>query len=159
MLFSLSAGCRSEATVPPNVFAPWDGTWVGRFYVKDAQGRTLTELKVRQTYRSESPQRQLGRFHEVDAASGVITTATATNSHDGRAMRCEVTKSTGEQVVHTGRWTGEAIEWSRSTPRARELFLEQVSTGTDGATYYEIHGWGEYDGGDRLTFEGRYRKQ
>ncbi len=153
------AGCRSEPTVPPNVFAPWDGTWVGRFYVKDKTGRTLTELRVQQIYRSESPRLQRGQFREVDVATGVVTTATATNSHDGRSMRCEVTKSNGEHVVHTGRWTGEAIEWSRSTPKVREFFSERVSQGEDGATYYDIRGWGEYDGGDRLTFEGRYRQQ
>lgn len=158
ILFSFAAGCRREATVPANVFQPWDGTWTGRFYVKDGQGRTLTALQVKQTYRSKSPNLQVGHFREIDLASQKITTATATNSHDGQSMRCEVTKSTGEHVVHTGRWTGTAIEWSRDAPDAREFFAERVSTGTDGATYYDIQGWGEYGGGPRLHFEGRYRK-
>ena len=127
--------------------------------VKDGQGRTLTTLDVQQTYRSISSRHQVAHFREVDVATGVLTTATATNSHDGRALRCEVIKSTGEHIVHTGRWTGAAIEWSRETFNAREFFSEQVSTATDGATYYDIRGWGEYDGGARLHFEGRYRKQ
>ena len=168
-MFSPTTACRLDRapagqgadadSVPSDVFRPWDGTWKGRFYVKDGTGRTLTALDVQQTYRSTSPNRQLGYFREVDLATQKITTATATNSHDGRSMRCEVTKSTGEHVVHSGRWTGQAIEWSRSSPKARELFSEHVSTGTDGATYYDIRGWGEYDGGPRLHFEGRYRKQ
>ncbi len=141
------------------MFKPWDGTWKGRFVVKDGAGKRLTTLDVEQTYRSLSPRQQLGSFREVDVATGVVTTATATNSHDGRTMTCEVRKSNGEQVKHTGRWTGEAIEWSRDTPRAREFFSERVIDGDDGATYYEIQGWGEYDGGERLYFEGRYRKQ
>lgn len=152
-------GCRSEPVVPRNVFAPWDGTWVGRFSVKDPHGKTLTTLAVEQRYTSIDPFHQLGYFRETDLATQTLTTATATNSHDGRHMRCEVTKSTGEHVVHEGRWTGEAIEWFRETAQAKEFFSERVSTATDGAVYYDIRGWGEYSGGPRLQFEGRYRKQ
>ncbi|MEL7370423.1 MAG: hypothetical protein AAFN74_16005 [Myxococcota bacterium] len=157
--FSISAACRTEPTVPPNVFAPWDGKWIGDFYVKDGNGRTLTTLRVEQEYRSKTPQRQFGYFKEVDMATQKMTTATATNSHDGTSMRCEVAKSNGEHVVHQGRWTGKAIEWSRDTPKAREFFSERVYTDKNGRTQYEITGWGEYDGGDRLHFQGRYTKQ
>lgn len=140
------------------VFSPWDGRWRGRFVVKDGED-VLTELQVEQRYRSVSPERQFGFFDERDVATGVRTTATATNSVTPDGLRCEVEKSNGERVVHRGRPTDDGgIEWFRKTPDLEEHFFEKVYTDPSGQTWYAIEGWGRYGGGPRLTFEGRYRR-
>lgn len=155
------AGCRSSDALkpPPDVFAPWDGTWRGRFFVKDSRGNLLTELDVTQRYWSESPQLQRAEFSERNVKTGEVVTAKATNVREGDRLICRVEKSTGERVEHVGRWTGEALEWSRDTAEARELFRERVLTSTAGETIYLIEGWGEYGGAPRLLFSGRYRRQ
>lgn len=151
--------CSDEGAIPERVFAPWDGTWEGRFHVKDGAGNTLTELSVKQRYWSESPTVQRGEFWEKDLKTGETITAKATNLRQGDRLTCRVEKSNGEVVEHTGRWTGEALEWRRDTRKAKELFRERIVTGTTGETLYEIEGWGEYGDGPRLSFFGRYEKR
>lgn len=151
------AGCRSAAEPPPpDVFEPWDGVWQGNFRVLQGD-EVVTELRVTQRYWSERPGLQHGRFREVDVETQKVVTATAVNERLRDGLRCTVVKSTGERVVHRGRWTGKAIEWFRETQNVTEFFRESIVS-KDGETYYEIRGWGRYDGGPRLDFEGRYRK-
>jgi len=145
------------AASPADVFGPWDGVWKGTFRVLN-EGDVLTELSVEQRYRSEGPNVQWGRFEERDVETGELVTATATNSVTPDGLRCEVTKSTGETVVHEGRRIEDGgIEWFRKTPDLEEHFFERVRT--DGEqTEYTIEGWGRYGRGPRLTFEGRYER-
>jgi hypothetical protein len=139
-------------------FGPWDGVWKGNFQVKHAD-EILTELEVEQRYRSDGPDVQYGRFRERNVETGEIVTATATNSVTPDGLRCEVTKSTGEAVVHQGRLLGDGrIEWFRKTPDLEEHFFERVFTDERGRTWYTIEGWGRYGDGPKLDLVGRYRR-
>ncbi len=145
------------AETPDDVFGPWDGVWKGTFEVWDGD-QVLTRLEVEQRYWSDSDTRQEGAFVEQDLESKETVTARAINSKDGDALRCEVEKSTGEKVVHQGRWTGDAIEWFRKTAELEEHFFEKVYTDADGRTWYRIDGWGRYGQGPKLTFVGSYQR-
>ena len=133
--FSLAGGCRSESTVPPNVFASLGrDLGQGNFTSRDGAGRTLTTLRrpARCIDRSPSPRRQLGLFSRGQRRKrALLTTATATNSHDGThdALRSRPkARASGSSI--SGRWTGQAIEWSRGTrAKAREFFSEQRLNG------------------------------
>jgi hypothetical protein len=153
----VAADRTGKDEIPEAVFAPWDGIWKGTFEVLDGE-EILTRLDVVQKYYSDRPDLQHGRFRERDQATGDVVTARAVNRREGDALICEVQKSTGERVVHRGRWTGRGIEWSRRTDRVEEVFREEVKTDANGYTVYVIDGYGRYDGGPRLTFRGRYRK-
>lgn len=157
--FTAASGCRGQEVPAARVFAAWDGTWRGRFEVQDASGRTTQVLDVEQRYRSESDDLQHGEFVERDLASGRVQTARAMNSRRGDVLRCVVEKSSGERIEHIGRAIAGGIEWRREVPGARERFEERIVTSTSGDTIYEIRGWGEYGGGPRLTFRGRYVRQ
>ncbi|MGF1510258.1 MAG: hypothetical protein ACFB9M_12230 [Myxococcota bacterium] len=152
-----SSGGTPSGDTPQAVFEPWDGIWKGQFEVLQGD-EVLTTLNVVQRYYSDAPDLQHGRFREQNVETQEVVTAEATNRRTEAGLTCRVVKSTGEEVVHQGEWTGRGIKWFRKTESVEEVFVEEVKTDPDGRTVYFIDGWGRYDGGPKLTFRGRYRK-
>ena len=149
---------RADVERLSDPFGPWDGVWKGNFQVKHGD-EILTELDVEQRYRSDGPEEQYGRFRERNVETGELVTATATNSVTPDGLRCEVTKSTDETVVHQGRLLGQGrIEWFRKNADLEEHFFERVFTDEQGRTWYTIEGWGRYGDGPKLDLVGRYQK-
>jgi len=152
------ASSEDTASADADPFGPWDGVWQGNFQVKHGD-EVLTELEVEQRYWSDGPDAQFGRFEERNIETGELITATATNTVTPDGLRCAVTKSTGETVVHQGRHLGDGrIEWFRKNADLEEHFFERVLTDEQGRTWYTIEGWGRYGDGPRLDLVGRYEK-
>ena len=150
---------------PVKVFAPLDGRWAGDFVGYDVAGRELYRLHVEQTYRTVDDTTQAVTLLDRDAAGKVVHGEgqnIATRGPDGAlALRCLVTKSSGEKVEHVGRVVrapdgGEALVWSSQAPGRVETFLETVRR-RGGEQVYTIQGTGVYQG-SVVVMSGVYRR-
>lgn len=151
---------RAEAR-PVDVFAGWDGSWQGTFVGYDPTGKELYRIAVRQTYRTLDATTQEVTIRDTMADGEVIEGKgrnTAERAADGTLrLRCQVTKSNGDEVVHEGRVVRgpsdrREIVWSSVSEARSETFREWV----DGDRYW-IHGMGRYDG-TLMLMAGEYRR-
>ena len=166
-----------------DAFKILDGTWKGMFLIYQDQNivsKTEKELKnispdifkkgnfklinsieVTQVYTSESPYFQRVTITDFYPDSGKKEISKGVNKiQDGKAL-CVVHKPQ-EVVIHDGQiLPNNTIIWSRSEkqPQRIEYFKETVSD-----QFYEIIGWGYYEGDDpkmspKLWFYSKYERQ
>ena len=166
-----------------NVFKGLDGTWKGEFTifedpspinVKDvnlenlkieqvqrSDLKMLNKIQVTQVYTSESPYFQRVVITDFYPETGKKDVSNGINKIEDGQMWCIVNKP-HEKVVHHGKTEGEkTIIWfqNQKTPQRIEYFQETVDE-----LFYEIIGYGYYDGDDinlspRLWFYGKYERQ
>ncbi|NER12775.1 hypothetical protein GWK08_04945 [Leptobacterium flavescens] len=166
-----------------NVFKILDGTWKGKFLIyqdlkqlpkdqvsmKDISLKSLEKdglklvnsIDVTQVYTSDSPffQRVTITDFYPDTQKEVVSKG-VNKIQDGKVW-CVVRKP-DETVIHDGKIEGgDTIIWSRDeqSPQRVEYFKETVSE-----NFYEIIGWGYYEGDDtslspKLWFYAKYERQ
>lgn len=138
------------------VYEPWDGAWEGEFRIVRASGETET-LKVRHTYRSESPTRQWVNMLD-EYPDGHRVQKTAENLVQNGKLLCRVYRRDGSlEVEHDGRLVDDELVWSSRDDRGRirQIFRERIED-----DLYSIDGVGIY-GPERDVVElyvGRYRR-
>jgi len=166
-----------------NVFKSLDGTWNGEFIifedsnpvnvkevnlenltieqVQRPQLKVLNKIQVKQVYVSESPYFQRVTITDFYPETGKKDVSKGINKIEDGKMWCIVNKP-HEKVVHHGKTEGDkTIIWfqNQKTPQRIEYFQETVDE-----LFYEIIGYGYYDGDDlnlspRLWFYGKYERQ
>ena len=174
---------QKEDEVFANVFKILDGTWKGEFLimedpnpvakdqvelthlsidqVKAPHLKTINKIKVEQVYTSESPYFQRVTIKDYYPDSQKEDVSQGVNKIENGQLWCIVNKPY-EKVIHTGTTRGNnTIIWQQqqNSPQRIEYFQETVDQ-----TFYEIIGYGYYEGDDtnlspRLWFYGRYERQ
>ncbi|HFA51846.1 MAG TPA: hypothetical protein ENJ95_22750 [Bacteroidetes bacterium] len=170
-------------TLYADVYKILDGTWKGQFLIyKDQKRKTksgielkdlsagifknknfklINKIDVTQVYKSESPYFQRVTITDFYPETGKKEISIGVNKIQDGKMWCVVRKP-GERVIHKGSTEGEhTIIWQRneSSPQRIEYFKETV-----GDDYYEIIGWGYYEGDDvklspPLWFYAKYERE
>ncbi|WP_120702387.1 hypothetical protein [Aquimarina sp. AD10] len=166
-----------------NVFSILDGTWKGQFLIFEDHKRlskdkidlkniSLSNLKkeglnqinsidVKQVYTSTTALFQTVVITDFYPDTGQKITSKGVNKIQDGQMWCVVRKP-DETVIHQGSTQGSnTIIWQRDEkkPQKIEYFKETVSK-----NFYEIIGWGYYDGDDttltpKLWFYAKYERQ
>ena len=174
----------TEADAPfANVYQKLDGSWRGEFLIyrdpnpgpldgRDlelelktgfdfSQFELINSIQVEQLYHSLSPFFQRVEITDFYPDSGETVISEGVNKIQDGQMWCVVQKP-DELIIHSGSLEGEStIIWQRreSDPQRIEYFRETV-----GPRYYEISGYGYYEGDDAnlsppLWFYSRYERK
>ena len=165
-LFSQSSYCfAGEQPHPVSVFAKLDGQWKGVFVGYDVKGKELYRIQVEQTYRTVDATTQKVEVKDTlpsgEVIKGVGENRAILKKNGTVQLKCIVTKSNGERVVHDGRVIkgadgDEQLVWYSQSPDRSETFREVVrQEGKD--TLYTIDGMGHYNG-TLILMHGRYKK-
>ncbi|MCK8523556.1 hypothetical protein M0D21_18375 [Aquimarina sp. D1M17] len=166
-----------------DVFVILDGTWKGEFLIyedlnpisKDAidlnnislslfkarKLKQVNQIEVTQVYTSETPYFQRVEIIDFYPDTKQKVVSKGVNKIQDGNMWC-VVKKPDETVIHKGTTEGEnTIIWQRNerNPQKIEYFKETVSP-----KFYEIIGWGYYEGDDtnlspKLWFYAKYERQ
>ncbi len=166
-----------------NVFKILDGRWKGKFLIfedknlvpkdqLDLENISLSSLQkmdlkqinsidVEQMYSSETPYFQRVTITDFYPDTGQKISSKGVNKIQNGQMWC-VVKKPDETVMHKGSTEdNNTIIWQRNEkdPQKIEYFKETVSQ-----QFYEIIGWGYYQGDDpklspRLWFYSKYERQ
>ncbi|MEM8908639.1 MAG: hypothetical protein AAGD05_12385 [Bacteroidota bacterium] len=123
--------------------------------------KTINSIQVRQEYSSESPYFQRVVISDYYPDTQKRVESKGVNKVQNGEMWCVVQKP-DELIVHKGSLKdAQTIIWQsqQEAPQKIEYFQERVSE-----KYYEIIGYGYYDGDDtdlspRLWFYGKYERQ
>ncbi|MEM6319180.1 MAG: hypothetical protein AAF960_16015 [Bacteroidota bacterium] len=121
----------------------------------------MSSIEVMQVYTSETPYFQRVTITDYYPESGKTVTAKGVNKVQDGQLFCVVIKP-DDTVIHDGYLEKEnTIIWQRGeqNPQRIEYFRETVD-----AQFYEIVGWGYYEGDDTslsppLWFYGKYERQ
>ena len=165
-----------------NAYKLLDGKWKGNFQIfedkkrvskemldlklittksLEKEGITLVdEIEVEQIYTSETPFFQRVTITDYYPKTGKKVAAKGVNKVQNGKLLCVVIKP-NDTVVHDGYLEKEnTIIWQRNekTPQKVEYFRETVDQ-----QFYEIIGWGYYDGDDlslspKFWFYGKYER-
>ncbi|MEW7289735.1 hypothetical protein [Aquimarina sp. 2304DJ70-9] len=166
-----------------DVFSILDGVWKGQFLIFEDQKRVpkneidlkniastslqkeglqqVNSINVEQIYTSENPFFQRVTITDSYPDTGQKIVSKGVNKIQEGRMWCVVQKP-DEMVIHKGNTEGEnTIIWWRNekSPQRIEYFKETVSK-----DFYEIIGWGYYQGDDtklspKLWFYAKYERQ
>lgn len=166
-----------------NAYQLLDGTWKGQFKIYKDQKRKkrkaidlkniglknlnkkglelVGNIEVEQVYTSETPYFQRVVITDYYPEQDKSVVAKGVNKVIDGKLICAVIKP-DDTVIHDGYLENEnTIIWQRSetNPQKVEYFRETVD-----ADFYEIIGWGYYDGDDlelspKFWFHGKYARQ
>lgn len=163
MTLGATLAAQTNAPPPVSVFADLDGSWEGEFIGYGDDGRERYRMRVRQTYTTINDHTQRVEMTET-AADGKTVTGTgmniATRDPSGAlVLRCLVTKSNGDSVVHSGQLGMSQggttqIVWSARGRGRTEIFRETLTRDGD-RIRYDIDGAGHY-GDTVMLMAGQY---
>ncbi len=166
-----------------DVFKGLDGKWKGEFVIyedsnlKNAEKIDLENLshdrfnspgmqevnriEVEQVYVSKSPYYQTVEIRDFYPKTGKVELSSGVNKVEEGALWCIVNKP-NETIIHKGKTRGaHTIIWyqNQKSPQRVEYFQETVDS-----NYYEIIGYGYYEGDDvelspKLWFHARYERE
>jgi hypothetical protein len=166
-----------------HAFQLLDGKWKGQFKIYEDKKRKpkkkidlqnistknlkkkglelMSFIEVEQEYQSQTPYFQTVRIKDYYPETGKTITAKGVNRVENGQLLCVVIKP-DDMVIHDGYLKDKhTIIWQRQekNPQKVEYFHETVEE-----NFYEIIGWGYYEGDDlelspRLWFYAKYERQ